>query len=83
MLFKTDEDRLSIPTDYAIAQGAAESKKTKVNGIPSGWWWLRTPGTTYPNSTAYVFDSGAVGKEGIFYDFTQNAIRPVICLVLK
>lgn len=83
MLFNTDEERLCVPTDYAVAQGAAESNKTKVNGVPSGWWWLRSPGTTFPNSAAYIYDSGAVGNLGIFYGFTQNAIRPVICLVLK
>mgnify|MGYP003296002624 CR=1 FL=1 len=47
--FPTDADRLSVPTNYAIAQGAWANPDISIGGRNCGWWLLRSPGLDQDN----------------------------------
>ena len=75
--FKTDEERKCAPTDYAIAQGAWTSSEYTVNDRPTGWWWLRSPGSN-AGSAADVNYDGAVYGRGVFADYDDDCVRPAM-----
>lgn len=58
--FKTDEERMCVPTAYAKANGAYMSSSYTKGGIATCWWWLRSPAsfsTLPPMSTATAASS--------------------------
>ncbi|MBR2038265.1 MAG: hypothetical protein IKA09_11165 [Lachnospiraceae bacterium] len=76
--FDSAYDRLCMPTDYAISNGA----KTRVhddNITESGWWWLRSPGEAKHHAAFVNFDgtcySNAVGNEYL-------SVRPALWISL-
>lgn len=77
MYFKTDEERICYPTEYAKSKGVYASVKT--GGC---WWWLRTPG----NRNTYievVKGDGRIYRHGHYMigsrlSPSDGAFRPVI-----
>ncbi len=56
--FQTEDSRLCIPTQYAIACGAYTNNTILKNGKVTSWWWLRSPGN-YQYSAIFVYHDGA------------------------
>ncbi len=80
--FDSEETRMCAPTEYAKKQGAFSNKKHKVDGLPAGWWWLRTPGSGQ-HLAAYVGDDGLTSNYGsIVYD-AAGAVRPALKISLS
>ena len=55
--FQTEDSRLCIPTQYAIACGAYTNNTILKNGKVTSWWWLRSPGN-YQYSAIFVYHDG-------------------------
>lgn len=75
--FKSDDERMCAPTDYA--RGAATSNTYKVEDRYTCIWWLRSPGCS--SSTAKVQFDGSINNgsycEG-YVDSFLNAVRPCV-----
>lgn len=79
--FPSDEARKCIPTEYAIAQGVYRSLSCTLDGIPTCWWWLRSPG----NDSCYAADvnrAGAVYDYGSYVSRNTGGIRPALWIDL-
>ena len=66
--FATDKERICMPTDYTVAQGAFQSGRNN-----ACWWWLRSPGAIQ-NSASLVSPTGGCRSSGV--DGMNVAIRP-------
>ncbi len=84
MYFDSDESRKCIPTNYAKANGAyTSSGKTKA-GVPTCWWFLRSPGSNQVIArVAYVDNYGSVDYYGGIADTDCNCVRPVMWVSFK
>ncbi|MDO4387139.1 MAG: DUF6273 domain-containing protein [Clostridia bacterium] len=71
------DDMKCVPTDHAIEQGAYRSRRCKVDGKDTCWWWLRTPGERV-YYTALVDDAGLVYNVGDDANNSVIAVRPCI-----
>ena len=70
------------PTAYAIAKGAWISDSNKsADGMPLGWWWLRSPGESSKYVGANVTSSGALNNKVINSD--KGLVRPAFWLDLE
>lgn len=82
-LFADHADRQTLPTDYAIAQGAYLSKKY---GPGNSQWWLRTISWESRARAAYVAASGGVmtcgGNSFGVVSNSKLAVRPAIYVSL-
>lgn len=77
--FSSDDERICIPTDHAVSQGAYDYA---ADGKDACWWWLRSPGC-YQYYAANVSNDGMVSCYGNFiYDF-HGCVRPVMWISLK
>ncbi len=86
--FSSKDARICAPTDYAIAKGAYTNSgyTVDVDGRPTFWWWLRSPGSNsnyaaLVNCDGYVNDYGsdvAVGVHGRYVDMDYAAVRPAL-----
>ena len=55
-----------------------KADKYNINGQPTGWWWLRSPGAQQNEATGVGYE-GYVGTSGDA-SLTGGMIRPVICI---
>jgi hypothetical protein len=80
--FRSDEDRLAAPTEYAKKQGCFVSDNYSLpTGEKTGWWWLRSPGINC-GYAAYVIASGGVNQGGYNVFISNGAVRPAFWLNL-
>lgn len=76
--FASDEERMCVPTAYAIANGADTSDK---GGTATCWWWLRSPGGSQ-SYAAGVSDDGGVFVGGYYVYDDDVCVRPAIWIDL-
>lgn len=78
-LFANHADRMTVPTPYACARGAWQSKKY---GPGNAQWWLRTHSWESAYRAAYVAGSGGVmtcgGDSDGRVENAKWAVRPAI-----
>ncbi len=74
--FKTDEDRICMPTKQA------RNHKAWTNDSGACWWWLRSPGLSQ-NSAAGVYIGGGVSEYGLGVNYDDNAVRPALWINLN
>ena len=74
--FDSDEARMCVPTDYAVARGAYVNSD---NG--NCWWWLRSPGY-YLNYAADVLLGGDVYEDGYGVNHGDCAVRPAMWITI-
>lgn len=79
--FGSDEDRKCIPTEYAKANGAYTSSGYTKNGVPTCWWWVRSPGDDQGRA-ANVSDYGSVNYLGMRVDYGDGCVRPALWINL-
>lgn len=79
--FGSDDDRKCIPTEYAKANGAYTSSSNTKNGVPTCYWWLRSPGNLQ-RSAGYVFDVGSVYYDGGLVHADDVCVRPALWINL-
>ena len=79
--FASDEERMCVPTAYAIANGAYTSDSYTKGGAATCWWWLRSPGRSQ-SSAAGVGRGGGVHErgDGVFSD--GGCVRPALWINL-
>ena len=82
MYFDSDESRKCIPTNYAKANGAYTDSSYTRNGVPTCWWWLRSPGN-FPNIAAYVDRDGSVDYRGMYVITDSACVRPAVWVSTK
>lgn len=73
--FSSDEDRICMPTDYAVQNGAWTNDDTG-----ACWWWLRSPGRSRCNAT-FVYSDGSPGY--IYVNLDNNCVRPALWINLE
>ena len=82
--FKSNEERMCVPTAYAKANGADTSSDYTKGGAVTGWWWLRSPNTKWDwNSGTYVGNDGGVRSYGDYVDRdVRGCVRPALWIDL-
>lgn len=75
--FKTDEERICYPTEYAKKQGVWVKE-----GDGSCIWWIRSPGSL-SGSAAKVIDTGFVDGKGSNVNHNFFAVRPAAWINLQ
>lgn len=70
--FPTEEERICLPTKYAIKKGAYVNKTTG-----GSWWFLRTPGND-PACVMSVNSDGVMDYDGGKVTLKKGTVRPVI-----
>ena len=78
--FSSANERMCVPTKYAIAQGAYTSNECNVDGKKTCWWWLRSSG--YGDYAPYVYEYGAATSSGTFVDNYNGGVRPAMWIRL-
>lgn len=79
--FKTDEERMCVPTAYAKANGAYMSSSYTKGGIATCWWWLRSPGL-FQHLAADVYRDGGVISHGHSINNGHGGVRPAMWIEL-
>ena len=79
--FKTDEERMCVPTAYAKANGAYMSSSYTKGGIATCWWWLRSPGLLQ-HLAADVYRDGGVISRGYSINNGHGGVRPAMWIEL-
>lgn len=78
--YNNGKDKMkATPTKYAVAQGAFQSDRTKLNGTGCCWWWLRSPGYI-SDCASRVLLGGSLDLSSV-YD-TDGSVRPAFWLNL-
>ena len=80
LYFTSDEARMCLPTDYAVANGTKTSSDYKLDGYPTAAWWLRSPGTTQYYA-ALVSSGGSLGYGNVSNDI--DVVRPAFWMNLE
>ncbi len=88
--FKTDEERMCVPTAYAKAHGAYTSSDYTKGGAATCWWWLRTPGKVdyhvlgggRMNLATNVDRDGGVISYGYDVSRDSGCVRPALWIDL-
>ena len=80
--FVKKEDRMAIPTPYALTRGGYESTALEIKGTRTGWWFLRSPGGSRSAAAAIETD-GAIYLIGSNVDNFSAIVRPAIWVELK
>ncbi|MCR5150245.1 MAG: DUF6273 domain-containing protein [Clostridiales bacterium] len=75
--FSSDDDRMCVPTAYAIKQGAYTSSSYTKGGKATCWWWLRSPGYD-TNYAARVNYDGDIYNLGYRVYTSYDCVRPVL-----
>ena len=78
--FSDDTARMCTPTDHAVKQGAWTSSKYEVDDRPTGWWWLRSPGSNQSSAALVLF-----GGSRSDYNVARGggSVRPAFWLNLE
>ena len=80
--FRDDMDRRAAVTPYAKRQGGfVSSSNTTPDGQPTGWWWLRSPGS-FSDYASIVDIFGGVNSVGHFVNLNLVSVRPALWLNL-
>ena len=75
--FSSDDDRMCVPTAYAIEQGAYTSSSYTKDGKATCLWWMRSPG--YNNdAAARVDEDGVIGDYGYLVGNSVVCVRPAM-----
>lgn len=74
--FKSDNDRICMPTQQAVRNGAFRWDDNGACG-----WWLRSPGGS-SSDAAFVYVDGGVGSGGLCVDRANGAVRPALWINL-
>lgn len=82
--FKSNEERMCVPTAYAKSNGADTSSDYTKGGAVTGWWWLRSPNTKWDwNNGTYVGNDGGVRSYGDYVDRdVRGCVRPALWIDL-
>ena len=80
--FSSNEERMCVPTAYAIANGAYTSDTYEKGGEATCWWWLRSPGIDQ-GYAAFVDYDGSVPYYGLTVNIDRDAVRPALWINLK
>ena len=80
--FGSDEDRKCIPTEYAKANGAYTNSSYTKNGVPTCWWWVRSPGYGQAHA-ADVNADGSVHYLGTYVIDDCVCVRPAVWVSTK
>ncbi len=80
--FSSNEERMCVPTAYAIENGAYTSDTYEKGGEATCWWWLRSPGDSQ-GSAARVYYGGSVYYLGDSVSYDDDAVRPALWINLK
>ncbi|NCE97590.1 DUF6273 domain-containing protein [Emergencia sp. 1XD21-10] len=73
--FKTDEEWICRPTDYAIKQGVYNISDDACR------WWLRSPGSS-SDSAAIVNIDGVINYSGSYVSNNSRGVRPALWINL-
>ncbi len=79
-LFENNEARKCLPTGYSLQQGAATYDSMLLNGKPTCWWWLRSPGSA-PSKAAVIYGSEADYEADVTSIY--GCVRPAMWIDLK
>lgn len=79
--FKTDEERMCVPTAYAKANGTYMNSSYTKGGIATCWWWLRSPGL-FQYLAADVYRDGGVISRGYSINNGHGGVRPAMWIEL-
>ena len=75
--FANDAARMCVPTVHANSEGTYTDDQHSVEGEPSCWWWLRSPGSS--NAVAAdVRPSGEIFAEGGEAEILNVGARPAM-----
>ena len=79
--YSTNSDNRVAPTAYAIARGSWGSDEYRTeDGLPAGWWWLRSPGQDQNYAARVDYDGSllisAVNKK-------DGVVRPAVWISLE
>ena len=80
--FGSVEDRKCTSTEYAKANSAYTSSSYTKNGVPTCWWWLRSPGDDQ-DYAALVPVVGSVYYYGDWVHIANGCVRPAMWLSTK
>ena len=80
LYFASNEDRMCVPTDYAVVNGVWTNDYFQVNGRPTGVWWLRSPGFDQYYA-ALVRSGGSLDCDHV--NFVGYVVRPAFWLNLE
>ena len=75
--FSDSDDRMCVPTAYAIEQGAYTSSSYTKGGKATCWWWLRSPGINSDHA-ALVDHGGDFYSYGSYVDRSNDCVRPAL-----
>ncbi len=83
--FKTDEERMCVPTAYAKAayakaNGAYTSDSYTKGGAATCWWWLRSPGVNQYIVASVDYDGACSSGNRDLYDY--GCVRPALWIDL-
>lgn len=79
--FTSDEEKKCAATEYAKVRGAVAEGKFTADGLPTCWWWLRSPGKE-PCSAAFIRVDGAANYDGLDVSIAFGAVRPALWIVI-
>lgn len=74
--FKTDKDRICMPTKQA------RNHKAWTDDSGACWWWLRSPGANQYLAAPVDFD-GFIRVSGIYVDVESDCVRPALWINLN
>lgn len=74
--FASDDERICMPTDYALTSGA-----TINDDQGSCWWWLRSPGRDQARAS-YVLTGGLFDEFGYLLGNDDVGVRPALWVEL-
>ena len=79
--FKDNSARRCRLTQYAIDLGASTVAEDSLDGAPTTWWWLRSPGHT-ASAAACVSRTGGLYPHGGDVGVEPLAVRPAMWLTV-
>ncbi len=80
--FSSDEERMCVPTVYALENGACTGYYSLTGGEDNCWWWLRSPGHVQDDA-AEVSCEGDVYDQDCSVSAENRAVRPALWIDLK
>lgn len=76
--FKTDEERMCVPTAYAKANGVRASNTYTKGGHPCCEWWLRSPGPDQDVANSVDIDGNDDAGDGALVHNGFVGVRPAL-----
>ena len=74
--FNSDDDRMCVPTKYAVKYGANTSSSYEKNGEATCLWWLRSLGIN--SNITYVYNNGDINTSGCPAYCFDVCVRPAM-----